>query len=745
MRVLSTMLLAVLSCVLIVGLGTAAATTWYVDVDNGDDANDGLSWNNPCASITNALDKLAAANLASGFTGGHLVLVTNGPYQNTAGNRSAIIQVTTNHNGAAGTPNVIRGLNAPLINASGYGPYGIRVDGDGSTTRAADVLIEGFEFTDGYDPTFFEYCERITIANCVFREWGSYETPGVHLDDYAAVTLTNCLVMNYAETGIVANRSTSELILKNCIVLGHGMYGVYVRSGATCEIWNSLIYANVLGGVYSPNGTLYTTDADISADAYETSGAGYMLITNCVARNPGFADMMGHWTWDTFYDNSPCLTGGEGGIRMGWKQNVNTVATSSKTYYVKPDGDNTLDGLSEANAWSNISYAASLAVAGDTVIVMAGTYNGDEVWITNGASYNKPLTYRAEGEVVLQGTAYPIRLFGCIDTTLDGFEVQGSTRGIYVYRSPLSTLTNMDAQGSGDYAIALGWSPLCTIVDSSFHDSNIGMHLYDGTFKQAGGRVIDRCRVYGNSQHGIIAHARRDRIQNCHIYDNGYSGIRLGHTGASLLYIYNCNIYSNGYSASAGEYQDGITLDAHGSPVTANCTFYGNKGEGMQTDNYDMYVYNCIFAGNGNFAVKEGPPYSGSAQDFITKNCLFWDNGSNFGETDSHFCDIDGSGTFTTNILRAAEAIDLAPDDGLADNCTNSIVADPLFVSTTAPDLRVKVDSPTIDAGDESLVSSAYFPDQDTDINGVPRLKLTALDIGAAEWQPWSGTIILVR
>lgn len=44
------------------------------------------------------------------------------------------------------------------------------------------------------------------------------------------------------------------------------------------------------------------------------------------------------------------------------------------TYYVKPNGDNSKDGKSEANAWATFSHAAANSSAGDTIKVMPGTY-----------------------------------------------------------------------------------------------------------------------------------------------------------------------------------------------------------------------------------------------------------------------------------------------------------------------------------------------------------------------------------
>ncbi len=47
------------------------------------------------------------------------------------------------------------------------------------------------------------------------------------------------------------------------------------------------------------------------------------------------------------------------------------------TYYVKTDGDNTKDGLSEANAWETITYALTQMIANDVLNIAAGAYAED--------------------------------------------------------------------------------------------------------------------------------------------------------------------------------------------------------------------------------------------------------------------------------------------------------------------------------------------------------------------------------
>ncbi len=71
------------------------------------------------------------------------------------------------------------------------------------------------------------------------------------------------------------------------------------------------------------------------------------------------------------------------------------------TYYVKPNGSNSNDGLSEATAFATIQKAADVMVAGDTAIILGGTYRETVVPANSGTDGN-PITFKAkDGETVV--------------------------------------------------------------------------------------------------------------------------------------------------------------------------------------------------------------------------------------------------------------------------------------------------------------------------------------------------------
>ena len=75
---------------------------------------------------------------------------------------------------------------------------------------------------------------------------------------------------------------------------------------------------------------------------------------------------------------------------------------SAATYYVSTTGSDTSSGTQTA-PWKTIQKAANTMAAGDTVIVQAGSYASERVSVAKSGSSGAPITYQAQGTVVMQG------------------------------------------------------------------------------------------------------------------------------------------------------------------------------------------------------------------------------------------------------------------------------------------------------------------------------------------------------
>ena len=113
-----------------------------------------------------------------------------------------------------------------------------------------------------------------------------------------------------------------------------------------------------------------------------------------------------------------------------------------ETFHVSPTGDDSKDGLTLATAWATVDKGDRdrLLYPADTVIVEAGTYSmsgSDRVLANCSGQAGGPITYRANGGVVLDRGANPGTVLGILgpsagNIVLDGFQFKGGSVGLHV-------------------------------------------------------------------------------------------------------------------------------------------------------------------------------------------------------------------------------------------------------------------------------------------------------------------------
>lgn len=695
----------------------ARAATVYVIPDTNTGTEDGTSWANAYDTLAEGLTGLATVN--SGSQGGHTLLISNGTYA------ADLKPIDSTHAGLVASPNTIEAFGKVTISGE------IEISGGANTPPwASNIVVSGFHVINGTPGIKVSRAENVIIGNCNVYDTGN-DGVGIHTEHYLwnEIQITNCTVWSCGGQGILLSGTTGDatIYVKNCIVAGNGWYGVQNSSGSGPATYmsNCCIYANNRCNIYDgPGGdNLYTDESEINTPSW---------VGDCYSRNPGFADIGNDWNFAAFFDNSICLTGGEGGQRMGAHQTVTEYSSTEETYYVKTDGDDTASGLDWNNAWLTLTNAAATAGAGDTVVVGAGTYN-EEVTILRGSSHERPAVWLADGDVLVQSAgSTPFALDGVSEVTLDGFKVDGGTGsgddGVSVSDGFWNVITNVEAYGS-TYGITSDNAFNTRIENCDIHDNDTyGVNLAGGY--DLGGALVRNCRIYNNTDMGIYVGQSDCRIERCRIFSNSGPGIRpFGTTGSASvgddLIVYNCSIYSN----SVG----GVYAYAHTVINMYNCTVYGNDvGLTNSPSAYgtDMiHANNCIIVGNTLFGAAEDP-----LEDIHADTSLFWNNGPGAGT--NHFLD-----TTTTSSNLYGTVSDMENLIAPAGSVANVIVADPLFADAANGNYRLKSGSPAIEAGDNSFIAGF----ENLDVDGNTRLKQANVDLGAYEWQPPAGTLFLVR
>lgn len=239
----------------------------------------------------------------------------------------------------------------------------------------------------------------------------------------------------------------------------------------------------------------------------------------------------------------------------------------------------------------------------------------------------------------------------------------------------------------------------------------------------------------------------------------GYATDRVG----GGLLNYNANptvrrcIFFDNYAS-----QGGGMGNRYSSPTVSECTFSGNLapygGGGMYNDYSHPIIESCVFFDNSTWYLGGGGMYCGGSDPSIT-NCLFIDNGAPFGggmyNADANPTIINctfsnnhggawgggmqndaGANPRVTNCILWGDKPDEISFSGTATVTYSNIQGgqagigninrDPKFADLEG---RLSTDSPCIDAGNNSAVSS----DINTDLDGNPRIINGTVDMGAYE------------
>jgi len=211
------------------------------------------------------------------------------------------------------------------------------------------------------------------------------------------------------------------------------------------------------------------------------------------------------------------------------------IHSFAATYYVKPGGNNNNTGTSAANAFQTLQRASDVAGAGDSVIVLAGTYAG--FYQTTSGTAAQPIVFSAEANVIINApngtTNDGINLEGSDHIVIEGFKITGVPRaGI---RSVINTgvvIKNNIADQCGVWGILTGFSENI-IIENNECSRSVQQHgIY---FSNSADNPIIRnnicwgnndCGIHMNGDvsmggDGIISNAL---VEKNIIYDNGAGG-----------------------------------------------------------------------------------------------------------------------------------------------------------------------------------------------------------------------------
>jgi MYXO-CTERM domain-containing protein len=392
---------------------------------------------------------------------------------------------------------------------------------------------------------------------------------------------------------------------------------------------------------------------------------------------------------------------------------------SAATYYVSTSGDDGNAGDMSA-PWSTLQHAAETVGAGDTVIVLPGSYAGFH--LESSGMEGAPIVFSAEEGVEISSenetTPDGINLEGASYVVIEGFTVNGMERaGLRAVTADHVTFRNNRADANGRWGILTGFVD-DLLIEGNFTSGSLDEHgIY---VSNSGDRpVIRNNRIWNNNANGI--HMNGDAEQ-------GGDGI------ISDALVERNVIYGNGVAGGSGINCDGVqnslivnnlVYDTHASGIS----LYQIDGGGPSTNNF-VVNNTVIVADNGRWALNVMDDSSGTT----VYNNIFLNLHPSRGAISlcGPGCEADLVSDHNVVVDRFTRddgtVIDLAAWQAATGQDENSVVGDAaaVFVDAAGADYHLAPNGPAIDSG-----TTMNAPAADLDGNGRP--SGAGIDIGAYE------------
>ncbi len=251
-----------------------------------------------------------------------------------------------------------------------------------------------------------------------------------------------------------------------------------------------------------------------------------------------------------------------------------TRAADTFTYYVRTDGADTNDGLSNSaeGAFKTITKAAEIVNVGDTVLVQAGTYD-EQVTLSKSGTESSRITFEGVGAVIIEGgTRVNAVVISGAYNTFKNIEVQHGQTGISVQNANVTIDGCHIHNTSSSYYGAISGDS-ATIVTNSEINNNVRVAFFE---KWA---AVSNCNIHDNTgglSYRQLSSSPRIEIKNNIFTDNQWTfSIYSGDQNKDVLFEGNEFNGGGGFEFSNGKITliDNSFHDINGPVI--NLAYYG--------------------------------------------------------------------------------------------------------------------------------------------------------------------------
>ncbi len=354
---------------------------------------------------------------------------------------------------------------------------------------------------------------------------------------------------------------------------------------------------------------------------------------------------------------------------------------SGETYYISTAGSDFFPGTLDST-WANLSYAITVASAGDTILLRGGTYETNEVWIQGG--------YGMGGE---EGHYLTIKNFPGEKVSIGGIRrviIQADyvrIEGLH-FRLPY----NLSAAGEGLQIVNNTFEGIQPEVAAIEFTSNNGLIEGNKIIISGGGTSVDHGIYVGAGANYII---RNNFISGTAGYSlHLYSKLSAGYENILIEQ----NVLTNSRLRSGMIIAPDFGIEAKEIVIRQNI-FSNNIQHGLwlRYSTQNVEIYNNTFFGNGSGSNSDFSWSAISIQDAAVQNVDFKNNIIEMSHDNAYHIENQGGALnitaernlyWGTGTSRLKDVIDTSP-----------LFGDPWFADASNNDFHIASLSPAVDAG----------------------------------------------